>query len=287
MTIICSIAEFVGVKFPTINQADVLYVLLGFLMDILVIKLLVYVAHLCEVEFDKIEMAIISAFLLAIFIGCYYSVATREYAYYWDEVREYAGSFAVEDMLNQEKGQGILALIHAIRSQQRGPLINLFMAVPFLFTSKTPDAWVLSIYFNIFPALGIVVGIFIKSIQKRIEIMNKHYIFAMGYGLLFLMPLVYRPYLYGFPDVYGVVFCLIILLCLWHTDFEKREIGQWIVLSILMLTLALLRDQYIVWIISAYICFFGVYLCNLLFQKKFQKVKKCVVNILIVGGVYM
>lgn len=281
--ILFCVLENLNFKFITFNDTNILYIILSLFMNLLLVKIFLYIYYLCDIKFDNIEIVIMSLFLFMIFVGCSYSLFTREYAYYWDEVREYARNFKIEEILNNSNEESLFILIKKIRSEQRGPLINLFMAVPFLFTNKTPDAWIFSIFFNIFIPLIIIVGIFVKNVQKKLKVMDNHIIFLASYIMLFSMPLLYKSYLYGFPDLYGVIFCLCIILCLWNINFEKIEIKKWIILILLLILLALLRDQYIVWIISTYICFFPIYFLKLFFSKKVVQLKKCIKNVFLLG----
>ncbi|RGY94779.1 hypothetical protein, partial [Clostridium sp. AM58-1XD] len=208
-------------------------------------------------NFDKFELGVILCVNIVIFIGCFISVSTRNYAYYWDSVREYSTGFGVEDWFKINTYTGIRNLFTTIRRDMRGPLGNVFWIIPFAFTDKTPDSWVLSIFFNIFPAFSFVYGIFLKNIQIKFKLKNNYVFYTANYFLLFSMPLLYRAYIYGFPDIFGVMFCLIIMICLFNLKFERLEFKKWVVVYAVTIILALLRDQYIVWIISFYICYYN------------------------------
>lgn len=287
-SIILLVLSICGIEINySINNMNIFFIIISIISNLLLVKIIVFVADISDTKLDKFEWKIIAICEVVVLMGCAISVYTREYAYYWDEVREYAGYFRIEDMFNQSIYYGICNLFREVRSQLRGPLINVFLGVPFVFTNRTPDSWVMAISFNIFPVLGIVLALVIKNIQKIFIELNNHVSFLSIFIAFFSMPLLFASYLSGFPDLFEVVFCLIIMLCVFNTKFEVVEYRKWVFIYLTTIILAMLRSQYIVWIISFYFSYFIVYYIKMLINKEYDKIKKCFLHMIYFGILFL
>ena len=269
----------------TVGGINLCYFLLSVWAWVLLVWLFLQVKALTGVRFTR-QNRIAFAVVLLLVLGYYaYSVATRNFIYYWDFSNYYrkqidsAAGFQAEGF-----ALSVIGVVKSIWYFAYSQFISVFLAAPYAFVPQTPDWFVAVSAFAILPVLYWAVAICLKILENILEPKRGGFFFASGMLLAGCLPLIHQALLYGQPDVLGLVFALLIIALTLQYDFTKPDPLRYALLALLTVMAISARRWYLFWVVAYYACYAASVVVRALREKSRGQLKHLLMFALLAGG---
>ncbi|MDA8084420.1 MAG: hypothetical protein M0024_12255 [Nitrospiraceae bacterium] len=189
-----------------------------------------------------------------VFVNAFvYNFISRErYIYFWDYANYWEKYQQLGDVMLHSPGQAFAAVWQSLRHEDYNLLPVLFL-MPFrILFGDSRLAYILAIAnVYVFPS-AILCSVLVARVLSPGG--RKGFLYpAMGLLAFLLLPQVWVPVLFGYPDIAGVVVILLILSQLAAVPFETMRLGALLRLGLLLCILVLLRRWYAYWAVSFFI----------------------------------
>lgn len=249
-------------------------------LNLLLIIIIKRIIDKFKIKYTKKEKIIIIISILLLYSFYIISVLTRKFIYYWDYSCYYNNQMSTIESFKIGILTGIKSFITSTWSGEYGTFLNFIPQVIFNLTNKSINSYLISCVLLFIPYLVLTYSIVIKRIIVLLKISKEKIIFPLSIISLILMPILHGTFIYGQPDLFGLVFIFMIIALTIDYDFKKIELDRltMIFLSTYMLTIS--RRWYIYWIISYY----ALYVLYILLSNK-KQLKTIIKNIIIYGVV--
>lgn len=178
----------------------------------------------------------------------------RDMVYYYDYINYYKKQNA---MAANFATNGFMALGEILRSLMRDDykvFLNLFIAAPFTFTTRTVESFVICSYLACMLPVYAAWMLAAKRIGLALGVTRWKLYYALCGGFLASWPLLLFPLTHGMPDPFGLCFAALILLLTADYRFERLEWGRLLCLFIATLCLILTRRWYMYFLFAYYLC---------------------------------
>lgn len=218
--------------------------------------LIAVVFRKCGVRFSKSEKAI-GAFLiiLACTVFCVF-VLSRKYIYTLDSVIYYESCLDSLNTFGKSFYFG-LANIWWSSNWDYSWLLNAFTMFFVCFTTRTPAAFCASLSFSVLlPFLVMVAGLSIKILNIfRSSGKRRTVAFCIGLLLVLAQPQIYYSLFVSQPDMFGLVFALMLALCLVDFDFSYPDRSRCLICWVATVALLFTRRWYAFFVVSFWIVY--------------------------------
>lgn len=249
-------------------------------LNILFIIIIKEIINKFKIRFTKKELLIIVLSIIALYLFYIVAILTRKFIYYWDYSCYYNFQIKTINYFNNGLIIGIKSFIYSTWEGEYGSFLNFIPQVLFHFTNKSINSYLISCVLLFIPYLVIPYAILIKRIIEIIRINEdkKTILFFLLVISFILMPILHATFIYGQPDVFGIVFILIAMTLTIDYNFKKLEFDRLILILLSTFMLTICRRWYIYWIISYYF----LYIISILISN-IKDYKKILKNIIIYG----
>lgn len=212
-----------------------------------------------------------------------YSVMTRRYLYFWDYHTYYNLTL---DLLNNYTNGFFRGTVKVWLSSydDYSSFISLFTMFFFGFTTHTNNAFCGSLGFTVLCPFILVATGLIKKTYILLGVKGKSRIFATVFALgsLLCMPHLYFSIYHSMPDMFGLVFALLIILLTCDYQFDKVDRERWFYIWFITICLIFSRRWYAFWVVAFYFIF-ALYVFFRLLVKRDCESRVCVKNLIIFG----
>lgn len=198
---------------------------------------------------------VISVVVLAAFY--IYSINARKMVYTWD----YANYYKIQLRLHSYFDNGVVSALksvaYSLLMDDYNCLIGVFCAFLFeIFNVDSVNAYIM-IYFCvcIIPVIT-AFSFMVRQFAKKFEVKNTRRFYTTVMAAFVLMPLVNYSALLGQPDIFGLVFVMMLIFMALSYDFAKQDIFAYIFLFVNTILLMLTRRWYIYWVASFFVIWF-------------------------------
>ena len=249
-------------------------------LNILFIIIIKEIINKFKIRFTKKELLIIVLSIIALYLFYIVAILTRKFIYYWDYSCYYNFQIKTINYFNNGLIIGIKSFIYSTWEGEYGSFLNFIPQVLFHFTNKSINSYLISCVLLFIPYLVIPYAILIKRIIEIIRINEdkKTILFFLLVISFILMPILHATFIYGQPDVFGIVFILIAMTLTIDYNFKKLEFDRLILILLSTFMLTICRRWYIYWIIIYYF----LYIISILISN-IKDYKKILKNIIIYG----
>ena len=248
-------------------------------LNILFLIILKIIVNKFKIKFTKKEILIIILSIGVLYLFYIIAILTRKFIYYWDYSCYYNIQIKTINYFNKGIIIGIKSFINSTWEGEYGSFLNFIPHVIFNFTNKSINSYLVSCVLIFIPYLIITYSILAKRIIDIIKIKNnKTLMFFLLMISFILMPILHGTFIYGQPDLFGMVFIFIIITLTIDYNFKKLETDRLILILLVTFMLTICRRWYIYWIISYYF----LYIISILISNK-KDYKKILKNIIIYG----
>ncbi len=271
--LICALLKFNNFTFLSLSVAANIFLIIIFRLVIKVLK----------ITFNKKQKIIILLFIILIYGFYFISVLNRNFIYYWDYSCYYNLQISLEESFNISLFDGIKSFIGSTWSGEYGNFLSFFPEILFNFTSKTIDSYVLCCVVIFIPYIIITISILLSKIIEILKIKEKSRFFAVCLILSVLFPILHATFIYGQPDVFGVIFMFLIIALTINYDFERIDFLRLFLLLIITFMLLITRRWYMYFILSYFLCY-GISILIMNFKNKnklFKIIKNCILYLII------
>ena len=251
-------------------------------LNILFIIIIKEIINKFKIRFTKKELLIIVLSIIALYLFYIIAILTRKFIYYWDYSCYYNIQIKTINYFSHGILHGISSFVHSTWEGEYGSFLNFIPQVIFNFTNKSINSYLISCVLIFIPYLIITYSIFIKKIIGIIKVNDdkKTILFFLLVVSFILMPILHATFIYGQPDMFGIVFILITMTLTIDYNFKKLDFCRLILILLSTFMLTICRRWYIYWIISYYF----LYIISILISNK-KDYKIIIKNILIYGVV--
>ncbi len=242
--------------FGFLKLNDYLFFLLSLEANLFLIFIFRYILKKTNIKFNKIQKCMIFIGIFIFYLFYFFSIFKRKFIYYWDYSTYYNLQIFTDSAFNEGLMVGIRKFISSTWSGEYGNFISFFPELIFGFTSRTINAYVISCVVVFIPYIVLSLMIFLKLMAKKLESKKENIFIWISFTCFMFVPVLHSTFIYGQPDLFGLVFVFLIISLTLDYDFLKIDIDRFIVLIILTFMLLICRRWYIYWIFSYYVCYF-------------------------------
>ena len=258
-------------------------------LNLLLIIILKKIIDKFEIKYTKKEILILTLSTIIIYIFYITSILIRKFIYYWDYSCYYNIQIGTINAFQNGILSGIKSFISSTWSGEYGSFLSFFPQVIFNFTNKSINSYLISCVIVFIPYILFTYSILIKRIINIIKLEKQSHYLILSTIVLILTPIIHGSFIYGQPDLFGLVFIFIILSLTIDYDFNKIEIDRLLIIFLSTYMLTICRRWYIYWIITYYILYFINILINNIKDKNNIKLimKHITIYGTIVGIIYI
>ena len=231
------------------------FVILSVITNILFIMVIRSTISKLKIEFSKKEKRYILITIFGLLLFYLISVLLRKYIYYWDFSCYYGIQGDIENAFNTSIFDGIKQLVGSTWSGEYGSFLSFFPEFLFNFTSKTPNAYVMSCAVVFIPYLVITISILIKKIIELFNLKKENHIFISALIAFVTIPIVHTSFILGQPDILGLSFIFLIIALTIDYDFYKKDLLRLVLIGILTFSLIISRRWYMYFVLVYFLCY--------------------------------
>lgn len=238
-----------------------------------------------KLKYNKKEKIIIITSVILLYLFYFISILGRKFIYYWDYSCYYNIQTSLEDAFNTSLINGIKSFISSCWSGEYGSFLCFIPEVVYNFTTKSISSYALSCVVVFIPYLVITFSILLKKLLEILKIKNNTKIFLLGILVFLSFPILHAMFIYGQPDILGLIFVFLIITLTIDYDFYKVDYERLIEIGILTYFLLITRRWYMYFILT-YFLLYGVtvILTNIKNKEKIKKILKHAITYMIIVG---
>lgn len=218
-------------------------------------KMILTAFRIAQVRFTAFERQVLLGAIVC--TGALYAavILGRNVLYYWDYSYYYYLQLKLEAAFLTGVREGFAFFYQYLMENDYTPVINLFTEFPFCLTGRTEDAYLLSSFLTIMPALLTLSAGWIVRLRAQWQVWRTRAFYALSLFCVASFPLLHAAYLHGQPDVCGLVFALLVLLLTQGYAFERWETKRLVILFCATLLLFVSRRWYAFWAAAYFVCY--------------------------------
>jgi hypothetical protein len=225
--------------------------------------------------------------LIGIHLFVYYFISQEKYIYFWDYFHYWYKFQNVGTALFTKPLEELRIIYHTVRHDDYNLLPVFFLSPFYLFFGADRLSYILAIadiyVFSSAILLVFLTGKFISMSQQKNSIAAS----MLSLMTFILLPQVWIPVLYGYPDIAGVTVIIIILLIWMRKPLEDQKWTTLVGLGLLLSFLVMLRRWYAYWTVSFFIAIAADMLITVLPKHRAQVARYVpyLKNMFIIGSV--
>ena len=245
---------------------------LSLFANLCLIYLIWLTVKLSGVSFQKRHFG--AVFLIFTAVSIYYvsALRNRDFIYYWDYSNYLVKQYTIEDLFAEDPLKGLWYVIRSMGGDYT-TLINVFLEIPFAFTDRTGDSYVLIQLINVFLPLLILMSVLIIKLQSIFQVQSEGTCFYLILSIFAFHPLLHKAALIGQPDWFGLIFCFVIVVLTLDYRFEQQNYLIDVVLFLSTALLILTRRWYLYFVVGYYFSY-GLFVVILGLWEYFQGYKE-------------
>lgn len=222
----------------------------------------------CSIRFSKGEILITAVCVAVVASLLIYSCVTRRFLYYWDYVSYYKSSFECFEAFRVNSLYGY-ANVWWSSNWDKSWFINLFTMFFMRLTPMTQDAYIASLSFSVLMPLVIIISAFVIRMMDIYGITGRKRLAVLAIALTTVacQPQLYFSLYRAMPDMFCLVFAIMLAICLVGYDFGQKDVRRWF----FMLVATILAVYSRRWMAFYMVAFWGAY--GLLLAVKFIKTR--------------
>ena len=217
----------------------------------------------CKVSFSRIGIFITTCFI-ALAVGVFlYSVFTRHYLYFWDYSTYYKNTIQNIKNFDREFFSGWV-LVWGSSYQDYSNLIGLMAIFFYSLTSGTNNAFCGSLAFSVLIPFIISVSVVALKIIDKLGLKGGKRYIALSISLFCVccQPQLYFSLYHSMPDLFGLVFALLLASSLIGYSLEEKDSERWLIMFVSTVFMIFARRWYVFYVISIW----GVYVLIVLLR---------------------
>ena len=229
-----------------------------------------------EKAFRRALLIVAVAGLIIVCFLMYY----RDTIYYYDYINYYKKQ---NTMASNFAANGFMALGEILRNLMRDDykvFMNLFIAGPFAFTTRTVESFVICSYLTCMLPVYTAWMLAAKKIGLALGVCRWNVYYGLCGAFLVSWPLLLFPLTHGMPDPFGLAFAALILLLTVDHRFETLPWARLLCLFIATFCLILTRRWYMYFIFAYYL----FWCAAVLFSRPLRRWPRVLGNMLLFGG---
>ena len=276
-----------GIILGLFKVKNVPFVLFSIALNTFIITLIRMIIKKEKIKWNKTEKIWIIISILITYLFYFISILSRKFIYYWDFACYYHIQLGVENFFNISLYEGIRDFVGSTWSGEYGTFLTFFVESIFRFSNRTANAYVLSCVLIFIPYIVISLSILLKKLIKVFEIKNEKLFFIVALIISMLFPIVHATFIYGQPDLFGIVFIFLIITLTIDYDFYKVDYERLFGIGIITFMLLISRRWYMYFILTYYLNY-GIYLIfsNIKDKKKFKIIIKHILLYVLVVALF-
>lgn len=261
--------------FGLVGLNKFLLFLLSLEANLFLVLIFRYIIKKKKIKFNKVQKRLIFIIVLVIYLFYFFSIIKRKFIYYWDYSTYYNLQMFTRASFDEGLFIGIKKFILSTWSGEYGNFISFFPESIFTFTSKSINSYVLSCVFVFIPYIILSLMILLKTMVNKISIKNENSFIGITLISFILIPVLHATFIYGQPDLFGLVFVFLIISLTIDYDFEKIEIDRFLLLIIITFMLLICRRWDLYFVFAYYICYFiNLVVTNIKSENKIKEIIK-------------
>lgn len=198
----------------------IFFPLLSIWANLMIYKMIKMVMSIRKIRLEKYQWMLIISTIAVTCVFYVIIVLNRDFIYFWDYSNYIVKQYDTEKAFAESIVGGIKYLFASFVYDYTN-FINIYTEIPFCLTSKTGDAYVLSQFFNVYIPILILLSVLIVKLGEIFKVKNKKIFFVLSLIVTVTLPLLHSASLFGQPDWFGVIFCLVIVVLTVDYKFEK------------------------------------------------------------------
>lgn len=198
------------------------------------------------------------AFILVAIVGLIIFTALiywRKIVYYYDYINYYKKQITMAATFSNNGFYAMRVLLESLLMGDYKMFMNMFIAVPFAFTTRTVNAFMMSYFFTCILPIYYVWLLVAKKLGAVCGVRHWKFYYGVCGLLLAAWPFLLYPLTHGMPDAFGLVFVGLILLLTLEYRFETVEPLRLICIFCATFCLILTRRWYMYFVVAYYCCY--------------------------------
>ena len=282
----CLIGFILGFLLDLLNVKNIPFLIFSININILFIYIIKFTMTKLNIEFSKKEKRYILITIFGILLFYLISILLRKFIYYWDFSCYYGIQNDIENAFNISIFDGIKQLVGSTWSGEYGSFLSFFPEFIFNFTSKTPNAYIMSCALVFIPYLVITFSVLLKKLITLFNLKNDNHIFTVGLIAFVTIPIVHTTFILGQPDLFGLAFIFLIIALTIDYDFYKKDPVRLFLIGILSFFLIISRRWYMYFILVYFLCYGStLIILNLKDKKRLKAILKYALKYLFIVAI--
>ena len=179
-------------------------------------------------------------------------VCYRQTVYSDDAINYFAKQTLLFGSFGQSGFYGIHVLLESLLTADYKMFMNLFISVPYLFTGRSINAFMVCYAITCFVPMWFVLLMGAKYLAQQLPACHTALYYPLCMAVMVLWPMFLWPATHGMPDAFGLTFAAVIALLCADYRFETLPWPRLLAIFAATFALILTRRWYMFWILAFY-----------------------------------
>lgn len=179
-------------------------------------------------------------------------VCYRQTVYSDDAINYFAKQTLLFGSFGQSGFYGIHVLLESLLTADYKMFMNLFISVPYLFTGRSINAFMVCYAITCFVPMWFALLIGAKYLAQQLPACHTALYYPLCMAVMVLWPMFLWPATHGMPDAFGLTFAAVIALLCADYRFETLPWPRLLAIFAATFALILTRRWYMFWILAFY-----------------------------------
>lgn len=179
-------------------------------------------------------------------------VCYRQTVYSDDAINYFAKQTLLFGSFGQSGFYGIHVLLESLLTADYKMLMNLFISVPYLFTGRSINAFMVCYAITCFVPMWFALLMGAKYLAQQLPACHTALYYPLCMAVMVLWPMFLWPATHGMPDAFGLTFAAVIALLCADYRFETLPWPRLLAIFAATFALILTRRWYMFWILAFY-----------------------------------
>lgn len=179
-------------------------------------------------------------------------VCYRQTVYSDDAINYFAKQTLLFGSFGQSGFYGIHVLLESLLTADYKMFMNLFISVPYLFTGRSINAFVVCYAITCFVPMWFALLMGAKYLAQQLPACHTALYYPLCMAVMVLWPMFLWPATHGMPDAFGLTFAAVIALLCADYRFETLPWPRLLAIFAATFALILTRRWYMFWILAFY-----------------------------------
>lgn len=179
-------------------------------------------------------------------------VCYRQTVYSDDAINYFAKQTLLFGSFGQSGFYGIHVLLESLLTADYKMFMNLFISVPYLFTGRSIDAFMVCYAITCFVPMWFALLMGAKYLAQQLPACHTALYYPLCMAVMVLWPMFLWPATHGMPDAFGLTFAAVIALLCADYRFETLPWPRLLAIFAATFALILTRRWYMFWILAFY-----------------------------------